>query len=471
MQTNDYIILAIYIVLLCIISYVFRHVRKDSQDFFLAGRSLGFLPIGLSVMVTTFSAVNYLAMPGEIAGHGLYMLASLPAFFLAALPISLYWMPRIMSTRHTSVYAFLEERFDLRVRRLCALIFLAWRLFWMSVALYASSKIMHLLTGMDFLLLLLLCSMIATAYSSIGGMKAVVWTDVLQFCVLFGSIIAGILLSCRGTDFWDILLKEGKLRPFAPLDWQYISLNPSLRITLWSALLGSFVTFLTRFGGDQMVMQRYLSAKSLSAARKGLWLNAFAATISIGLLALFGLALAVFAHRNALPSNMPPVKIMGILIKSFPAGASGLLIAGMLAATMSSIDSGLNSCTASIKVDFIDRNNLKPLSPAWMTLLIAIPVTLVAAFALPFLNAKQSLFVLLNKTVNVMGTPLLAVMIFALFTKRIQAAAVFYGTIIGTILTLLTVFFLEGLSLHYYALLSLMASVASILICSFGAKK
>ena len=471
MQINDYIILAIYIVLLCIISYIFRHVSKDSQDFFLAGRSLGFIPVGLSVMASTFSAVNYLAMPGEIAVHGLYMLASLPAFFLAALPVSLYWMPRFLKMRNVSVYAFLEERFDARTRSLCAAIFIIWRLFWMSVALYASCKIMHLLTGMDFLLLILLCSAVATAYSAIGGMKAVVWTDVLQFCVLFGSIVAGIFLSCRGGDFWEILLNDGKLRPFAPIDWQYLSLNPKLRITLWSALLGSFVTFLTRFGGDQMVMQRYLSAKSLSAARKGLWLNAFAATASIGLLALFGLALAVFAHRNGLPAGMPPVKIMGMLIKSFPAGAAGLLAAGLLAATMSSIDSGLNSCVASITADFLDKSNIKKLSPALMTLLLAIPVTSVAAFALPALNARQSLFVLLNKTVNVMGTPLLVVMAFALFTKRIRAASVFYGTISGTALTLMAGVFIKNLSLHYYALLSLLACLVCILICSTCCRK
>ena len=462
MQTIDYIILAIYIAVLCVISWIFRRVKKDSQDFFLAGRNLGVIPIGLSVMVTTFSAVNYLAMPGEIASQGLYMLASLPAFFLAAWPVAKYWMPRFLEMRPVSVYAFLEERFDGKVRLLCAVLFLAWRLFWMAVALYASCKIMHLLTGMSLLWLLLLCSVAATAYSSIGGMKAVVWTDVLQFCVLFGSIVAGIALSCHGGDFWQILLENGKLRPFSPVDWQYLSFSPRIRITLWSALLGSFVTFLTRFGGDQMVMQRYLSAKSLSAAQKGLWLNAVAATFSIGLLALFGLALAVFAHRNGLPAGTPPVKIMGMLLKSFPAGGAGLLAAGLLAATMSSIDSGLNSCVATITVDFIERGKLKRISPAIMTLLLAIPVTLCAAFILPALNARQSMFVLLNKTVNVMGTPLLGVMICALFTKRIRANAVFYGTILGTILTLAAGLFLKSLSLHYYALLSLLCCFVCI---------
>ena len=123
MQAIDYTVLALYIALLCIISYALRHVGKDSKDFFLAGRSLGFVPVGLSVMVTSFSAVNYLAMPGEIASHGLYMLASLPAFFLAALPVSMYWMPRFIEMRPVSVYAYLEERFDLRVRLLCAALF------------------------------------------------------------------------------------------------------------------------------------------------------------------------------------------------------------------------------------------------------------------------------------------------------------------------------------------------------------
>ena len=449
----------------------FRRISTDNADYFLAGRNLGVIPVGLSVMVTTFSAVNYLAMPGEIATQGLYMLASLPAFFLAAWPVTKYWMPLLHRLRPVSIYAFLEQRFNLRVRLLCSCIFLFWRLFWMAVALYASCKIISLLTGANLTLLLIVCSAVATLYSSLGGMKAVVWTDVIQFCVLFGSIVLGIAISCRGGDFWSILAETGKLRPFHPIDWQYLSPNPQIRITLWSALLGSFVTFLTRFGGDQMVMQRYLAAKSLSSARRGLWLNGIAATASLGLLAMFGLAMAVFAQRKGLPTGMPPVKMMGQLLASFPPGARGLLVAGLLAATMSSIDSGLNSCVAAITVDFCERLNWRKIRPGALTLLLAIPVTVCAAFALPALNSRQSLFVMLNKTVNAIGTPLLAVMLCALFWKKARANAVFYGTITGMALTLAAGICLKNISLHYYALLSLVFTLLGIIAAQCASQK
>jgi len=280
LYTADLAVLGAYLVLLCAITWHFRKQPEDHAGFFLAGRSVGAFPAGLSVMVTTFSAVNYLALPCEVASYGLYVLASLPAFFLAAWPITRYWMPFFQKIRAVSVYAFLEERFGLRVRILCSGLFLIWRLFWMAVTLYASCRIMSLLTGLDFLLLLLLSGIAAAIYSAVGGMRAVIWTDVMQFCVLFGSIVLGVILAWRGPDLLPVLQEAGKLKPFRPADWSFLSVDPQERITLWSGLIGTSVVFLTRFGADQMVMQRYLSAKDLRSARRSLWINAAASTVS-----------------------------------------------------------------------------------------------------------------------------------------------------------------------------------------------
>ncbi len=458
METFDFAILGAYLVLLGGMTWYLRRTGTGSADFFLAGRSMGALPIGISVMVTTFSAVNYLALPGEVSSHGLYVIASFPAFFLAAWPVAKYWIPLFHKLGVVSVYSFLEERFGLGVRLLCSGIFLAWRLFWMAVALYASCRIMSLITNIDFYMLLLVCGIGAAAYSAIGGMKAVIWTDALQFCVLFGSIAMGIAISCGGTGFWEMLSATGQLRPFHPIDWKYISPNPFERITLWSGLLGTFVSFLTRFGGDQMVMQRYLAAKSPEAAKRGLWINAAASTISMSMLALFGLALAVFARKNGLSSSMPPAKIISAMAECFPPGAAGLLAAGLLAATMSSIDSGLNSCSAALTVDFQERLKWKKIHPGLLTCLFAAPVIASAGIILPAMHSSQSLFAILNKSVNAMGTPLLMVMLCALFWKNVRPGAVFHGTISGMIITIASGILIKGIALHYYAVISLLAS-------------
>ena len=104
MGVPDYAVLLIYLLILLGIGWFFRSAGRDGTSFFLAGRSMGYFPIGLSVMVTTFSALNYLAFPGEVYGHGLYVLVSLPVFFLAAVPVVLIWMPFFHRMKLVSVY-------------------------------------------------------------------------------------------------------------------------------------------------------------------------------------------------------------------------------------------------------------------------------------------------------------------------------------------------------------------------------
>jgi len=158
------------------------------------------------------------------------------------------------------------------------------------------------------------------------------------------------------------------------------------------------------------------------------------------------------------------------MLGSFPPGAAGLIGAGLLAAAMSSIDSGLNSCTAAITIDFQERFGLRKIPPKMLTLILAVPVIVCAAFLLPELNRNQTLFVLLNKSVNASGTPLLAVMLCALFSKKVHPRAVFYGTAAGIVLTLAITVFVTGIALHYYALFSLLATLGAILLIQFAVR-
>ena len=248
MSSFDYSILLLYLFVVLLIGWLAARRTGQDDEFFLAGRGMGWLPIGLSVMVTSFSAINYLAIPGEIFGYGLYVIVSFPVFFLAAWPISKVWMPYLHGLQVTSVYEILEKRYDVRVRSLASGLFILWRFFWMATALYASGKIMGALTGWPQWSLILLCGLIATGYTFIGGMRAVMWTDVAQFFVLFGGIALGVALSFRqnGLDVFRLAFDGGRLQPFAPLEGSFFSLDPRIRMTLWSGLIGTSVTFMAR---------------------------------------------------------------------------------------------------------------------------------------------------------------------------------------------------------------------------------
>ena len=127
MKTIDYLVVILYLAALLGIGWRFRTGQESGREYFLAGRRMGYFPIGLSVMVTSFSAINFLALPGEVFGHGLYVLASFPVFFLSVWLVATFWMPRFLHEERISLYGLLERRFDYRVRALASGLFLFWR--------------------------------------------------------------------------------------------------------------------------------------------------------------------------------------------------------------------------------------------------------------------------------------------------------------------------------------------------------
>lgn len=493
MTAPDYLVLVVYLCVVLGIGLCFRTRSGEGAEFFLAGRSMGWLSIGLSVMVTVFSAINYLAFPNEVFGNGLYVIAALPVFLLAAWPITRIWMPFFHSMQLTSVYEYLQRRFDARVRSLASGLFILWRAAWMAVALYASGSILAALAGLPPLAVILVGGLAATAYTSVGGMRAVMWTDVAQFCVLFGGIALGLGFAVGDGGIAEVLelaREGGRLKPFVPFDPDFLSPSPFVRMTLWSGLIGVFVAFLSRYGADQVVMQRYFSAKNLLAAQRGLWLNAWVSVLSLSLLALFGLA--VYAHAiktgaiadvdwaalSPMQQKATAMKQLAGLVRSFPPGVTGLVAAGLLAATMSSIDSGINACSAAYLTDFHRRwfttTKTEARSSAWLdralTVAFGILATGLALTLIPLVGKTDTLFMIVNKIINGLGAPLLVLFLLGMFTRTANAPGMLYGGIIGLVASLAISLRVRGLSLQYYAVANLLAMLLPCVVASLGAR-
>lgn len=469
MTIPDWTVVFIYMATVFLIGWVMRNRGGNLADFFLAGRSMGWFPIGISVMVTMFSAINYLAFPGEVYGHGLYVIASLPVFFLVAVPVNRIWIPFFHHMQLTSAYEYLEKRFDARVRRLASGIFVFWRLFWMATALFASGRILGAVTGMPETIIIVAGGIVAMGYTFLGGIRAVMWTDVLQFFVLFGGIVLGVVYALKGDGIAEMLAlarEGGRLKPFVPFDPAFFSLDPTLRITFWSTLVGVSVAFLSRYGADQVVMQRYFTARNLKAAHTGIWLNAFASVISLSLLALTGLALYA-AGVKAGHAGQPAAAALARMIHAFPTGITGLIAAGLLAATMSSIDSGMNACSAAWVTDLSRGGKRRAFARGRrLTLVLGACAISIALLLIPLSAAAGGLFVMVNQVVNAIGSPLLALFLLGMFTRRANSWGVYYGGIIGFASSILISLCLKPLALHYYAALNLVVALAVSCIAS-----
>jgi len=469
MRAPDYIVLLAYLLgILAVGAFGRRHVRTGSE-FFLAGRSLGRWPLGLSVMVTAFSAVNFLAFPGEVCRHGLYVLAALPAFLIVIWPISRFFIPFFNGGQNVSAYEFLEKQYGYSVRAMVSALFILWRLLWMSVALYASAKILAAVSGMPLVLLLATCGGIATLYTAFGGLRAVVYTDMVQFFVLSGGIFLATVLAVSGMqgglrEVMDVARGAGRLEPFLEGDLRFFSPDPRIRITLWSGVVGTSVAFFARYGADQAILQRYIAARSIKEARAGFLLNTVAVLVCLVTLVVFGLALYAFAEQNGI-SGAPPVKAIAQLVRSFPPGLTGIVSAALLAATMSSVDSGINSCTAAIESDFLARRRAGARAVAGrgggrrviISLGIGIGVS-IASGLVGFMG--KDIFQVVSRAVHGLGSPLLALILCAMFARRLTTrAGMLIGGTAGTVVSILVIVLVKPLALHYYAVVNLLITL------------
>jgi len=452
------IIAAAYLLTMAGIGILSSRRSGDNDQLYIAGRSFSWFPLGISVMISAFSAVNFVAFPSEIIQFGPAVLISLPVFILVLYPVLKWFIPFFRKSDRHSAYSFLEEKFDRRTKHLGTVLFILWRLMWISVTLYASAKLLTVFTGWSLYAIIVITGITAVFYSSIGGFRAVVVTDVIQFFILFGTICLTIFIAAdRG------ILTSGSIsgwfgsRPF-PDD--FFSFSPKVRISFWSGLTGTFIAFLARYGADQITVQRFMAAKSDREAGKAIWLNAVSALVIMSLLLFWGITVSLVPGNEALP----PLKKMALFIASMPAGVTGLFVTALLAASMSSIDSGLNAMSAVLSEDIKLFDTAKKGKAGTMMLGL---ISLAGAVALiPVMAKEGSIFVVANKIIHGFGAPILSLVMIGMFSRQITPAGAFWGTLTGAVFSITSVMIFDGLAIHAYIIINLAVALTVSYIVS-----
>ncbi|MBP7433050.1 sodium/solute symporter [bacterium] len=467
---TDIIIIAIYFIAVLAAGHFFSGRNESVKDYFLAGRKMGWMMIGISVMVTSFSTLNFVSVTGEVFSQGLYVLISVPMFFIVIYPVLKWFIPFYKSADVTSAYEYLEIRFDRSVRTAAGIMFILWKTVWMSVSLYAAGVALASVSSIPLETVILLCGITALIYTVSGGMKAVMVTDMMQFFVIVIALLGIIFISVSSFDggmseLFSTIADSGRLTPFDPFDSSIFSLSPDVRISIFSTFTGVAVAFLSRYGVDQVVVQRYFSAKNESEVKKGIILNAFAASGVIVSVAVFGLILKGFSIRHGINGNF--LETLKIFMASLPAGVSGLLSAALFAAMMSSIDSGINSCSCAFFTDImpvIGKERSFSIAKARIVSLLIGASAIIFAFPI---GRMGPIFETVNKVVNGLGAPLLALFVCGAVIKKIDAKSALAGFISGIIASILVIVFVRNVSLHYYAVINFILTSALIWLIYF----
>lgn len=438
----DVFVVLVYLAAVAGITIWVSRAQRTGDDYFLAGRSMGGVPLAMSIMANQVSAVSLIGAPAFVAvraGGGLVWLQYELAVPLAMLVLASVVLPTLRSVAGASIYAYLERRFDRRVRRVVAGSFVLARGLSLGVIVYASALVVSQSLGLGLTTSIVLVGGGSVLYTSIGGMAADVWSDVLQLVWLWVGIAvaSAYLLQQHGLS----LLAAVPADRLAALDVRAWGGTPDSMFGLAPMLVGGFFLYLSYYGCDQSQAQRLLAARSDDQARVALLLNGlfrFPVVFTYcGLGVLLAGALALDPAFAASMNGQAPDRLVPIFMMSYlPSGLRGLFVAAIAAAAMSSIDSALNSLAAVTLEDVAGQQTR--LESVWVGRGVALAWGVFAvASAFVFARAGSGVLELINQIGSVFYGPVLAVFLLGILAPMTGANAALRGFWIGLAATAL----------------------------------
>lgn len=434
MTVIDWLIIAGYGLVVLSIGIWASRKQTNTDEYFRGERQLPWWAIGFSIIATSFSAASLLGGPGEGFSYGFQYLQLQLGDLVGYILVVVLFLPFFVRLNLTTAYEYLEQRFDGKTRSLGSLCFLLFVIARLGGLLYAAALVVSTVTGLSLYGAILLAGVVSIAYTAAGGLSAVVWTDVLQFAMIFVGMAAGIWAAVTGVpggfpELWQAAAEGGRLTVIN-LSWDPASIR-----SLPTALIAYGILAFAVAGTNQQSVQRYVACEDEPAARKAIGLGWVSGVLGVAATLLLGVLLfGFYSITEGLPEDIPPDGILSyFIVNQVPPGASGLLVAAIFAAAMSSIDSALHSLATCMTIDFYQRytrpepSETKSLRVAQWLIVIWGGLGILSAFyvastgeaLLPFLIQYTTLFL----------GPLLGIFLMGVLFPRVNATGAFYGTI------------------------------------------
>ena len=356
MNGIDATIIIVYLLAMVGVGMGFMRRNKSADDYFRGGGRLPWWVVSLSIYATLFSSITFLSIPA-LTYHSdcRYFFKTLGILVLVPIVVK-YYLPFFRKLNLTSAYEYLEVRFNLGCRLFASAAFVLFMIARTAVVAYLPSVAIAAVTGIDVNLAIVIVTLITIVYCTIGGVEAVVWSDFVQSVILIGSTVAIYAYLVCGTDgglsgFVAKGLEAGK---FKMMDFGWDWAQP----VLWVAVVGGIVENLASYTSDQCVVQRYMTCRDEVGAAKSIKLNGVLSFVNCFVFFTLGVALWTFyqSHADKIPTLAKQDQIFPWFIAhELPVGFSGLVLAAVAAATMSTLSANLNSAATAITTDFYKR--------------------------------------------------------------------------------------------------------------------
>jgi SSS family transporter len=469
----DLLIVLAYIAGTTLLGAWFTGRQRDVNTYFVSDRNVSWPLVLVSIVATETSTVTFLSVPGlafNPAGGNLTFLQLSFGYIVGRILIAWLLLPMYLRGDLLSAYQLLRQRFSPAVQRTASAIFLLTRAVADGLRLYLAALLVNQFTGWPTAVSVLVTAAVTMIYTYLGGVQAVIWTDLIQF-VLY---IAGAVIACffilgqvqGGAEaFFQVGETAGK---FQLLDF---SIDPKRDFTFWAGLFGGAFFTMASHGADQIMVQRYLCSRSLTQARVALVSSGFVVLLQFLLFLLIGVGLYVLWTQKLLPEEISKTKdvVFGyFIVNSLPVGIVGLLIAAVLASSMSSLSSSLNSASSAFIGDFY-----RPLWPGrsaahylnvsrGMTMFWGLTRVAVALGAIPVLTDES----VIRQVLSIAGITtglILGLFLLGRMQRRVGSAAALAGVVVG-FAAVLTLVAGQWLAWPWYPLVGTLVTVAVALL-------
>lgn len=459
----DWIVLVSYFAIIFLVGVIYRSGKEGVLDYFFARSSMPWWAVGLSLIATSVSASTFLGNPAEAYEFDLRLLQLNLGVPVSILIVCLVFIPFFRNSGATSAYEVLERRFDLKTRTLASTFYVIHVLLRTGILIYGPSILVAQVTGMDIQAVIVAVGTVTIAYTVVGGIRGIIWTDAIQFVILSG----GALLICLFIDLdvpgglsavFERAGAAGKLRVF---DGSWDLANPR---NIWAAGFAYIALDLAIRAADQQFVQRYLTCADVRRAQYAAILSAVLG-VAVALL-FFALGISLWGFYQAYPEELSNVSTVNGVLPHFiatklPWGVSGLIVAAVFAAAMSSISSAINALGETATIDFFTRfggKKERALSFArWSSGLWGVAAIAIALYMASF---GENLFVLALSFTSLFTGALLGIFILAALVKRARGSGAFAGALLGMAALLLVTKVLKmQVSWPWYPVISMTTTV------------
>ena len=368
----DLAIVVVYVLGMTLLGVWFTRAQKDLRTYFVGGRNVGWFMVLISIVATETSAVTFLSVPGlgfNPDGGNLTFLQLSFGYIIGRCLIAWFLLPQYMRGDLFSGYQVLRERFNPAVQRVASGLFLVTRTIADGLRIFLTALLLkHVGWSMEAAIVVV--GVVTIIYTYLGGMKAVIWTDLIQFIIkIAGATLAFVFVLRLLPGGWDGFLASGEAAgKFKVIETAFV---PTNAYNLWAGIIGGAVFSMASHGADQLMVQRYLCAKSLGQARLALVLSGFVVLVQFLLFLAVGVGMYLLLNAGLFPeaTGLRNDEVFGtFIVTKLPTGVVGLLVAAVLAAAMSTLSSSLNSSANALVTDFY--RPLRPHHPeGWYVLL------------------------------------------------------------------------------------------------------